>query len=131
MVTFCLLSSPLHTRSAGSGVQVPTADIPFGDTQVAFILPAGTYRGLHLKNIWAPPTVPTLWMFSTKPFPGAGGIPQLTGGRKLIVYNSLISSTEAKSATEVKIHIAQTTHPFYPSRSLSDTTHAEFSDPMM
>ena len=43
--------SPLHTRSAGSGVQVPTADIPSGDTQVAFILPAGTYPGLHLKNI--------------------------------------------------------------------------------
>ena len=70
-------------------------------------------------------------MFSMEPFPGARGIPQSTGGRKLIVYNSLISSTKAKSATEVKIHIAQTTHPFYPSRSLSGTMHAEFSDPMI
>ena len=32
--------------------------------QVALILPAGTYLGLHLNNIWAPPTVLILWMFS-------------------------------------------------------------------
>jgi len=43
--------SPLHTRSAGSGVQVPTPDTPSGDIQVALILPAGTNPGLHLKSI--------------------------------------------------------------------------------
>ena len=60
----------MHTRSAGFGVQVPSADIPSGDRQVALILPAGTYLGLHLKNIWAPPTVLMLSMFSMIPFPG-------------------------------------------------------------
>ena len=77
--------SPLHTRSAGSGVQVPTADTPSGDTQVALILPDGIYPGLHLKNIWAPPTVRMLWMFSMIPFSGAWGTPQLTRGRKLML----------------------------------------------
>ena len=84
--TLCFIS-PLHTRSAGFGVQVPTTDIPSGDIQVALILLAGTYLGLHLKNIWAPPTVLILWMFSIKPFSGARGIPQLTGGRKLVACN--------------------------------------------
>ena len=73
--------SPLHTRSAGSGVQVPTTDTPSGDAQVAVILPAGTYLGLHLKYITAPPTVLVLWMFSMEPFLGTVGISQLTGGR--------------------------------------------------
>ena len=57
--------SPLHTRSAGSGVQVPTADIPSGNLQVALILPGGTYPGLHLK------TNSTVLMFSIIPFSGA------------------------------------------------------------
>ena len=64
-------------------VQVPTTDIPSGDTQVALILPAGTKRLLHLKTIWAPPTAQILRKFSTIPFPGTVGISQLTGGRKL------------------------------------------------
>ena len=79
--------SPLHTRWAGSGVQVPTPDTPSGDVQVALILPVGTNTGLHLKTIWAPPTVLISWMFSIIPFSGARGIPQSTRGRKLMVYN--------------------------------------------
>ena len=46
----CFISL-LHTRAAGSGVQVPSTDIPSGEAQVAFIIPAGTYPGLHLKII--------------------------------------------------------------------------------
>ena len=38
----CIVS-PLHRRSAGSGVQIPSTDIPSGDIQVAPILLAGTY----------------------------------------------------------------------------------------
>ena len=75
LYAYCI--SPLHTRPAGSGVQVPTADIPFADTQVALILPAGTYPGLHLK------TTSVALMFSIIPLSGAGGVPQLTGKRKL------------------------------------------------
>ena len=75
--------SPLHTRSAGFGVQVPTADIPSGDAQVALILPTGIKRSSHLKTIWAPPVL-MLGKFSMIPFLGAWGTPQLTGGRKLI-----------------------------------------------
>ena len=73
--------SPLHTKSAGSGVQVPTADIPSGDIQVALILPARTNPGMHLK------TTSVALMFSIIPFSGEGGILQLTGGGKLIVCN--------------------------------------------
>ena len=73
--------SPLHTRSAGFGVQVPTTDIPSADTQVALILPAGTKPGLHLK------TTSVVLMFSIIPFSGTGGVLQLTGGKKLIVCN--------------------------------------------
>ena len=69
--------SPLHTRLAGSGVQVPSTDIPSGDTQVALILPAGTYPGLHLK------TTSVALILSMIPFSGIGGILQLTGERKL------------------------------------------------
>ena len=79
----CAFISPLHTRSAGFGVQLPTTDIPSGDAQVALILPAGTKRSLHLKNITAPLTVVMLWMFSIEPFLGAAGTLQLTGGRKV------------------------------------------------
>ena len=43
--------SPLHTKSAGSGVQVPFGDIPSGDRQVALILLAGTYVGLQPNTI--------------------------------------------------------------------------------
>ena len=74
--------SPLHTRSAGSGIQLLVDDI-----QVALILPAGTNPELHLKTIWAPPTVLMLCMFSMIPFSEAVGIPQSTAGRKLMVYN--------------------------------------------
>ena len=70
--------SPLHTRVAGSGVQVPFTVIP-SDVQFAFILPAGTYPRAHMKNISAPSRV--LWYISMKPFRGPVGIPQLTGGR--------------------------------------------------
>ena len=42
--------SPLHIRSAGSGVQIPSTDIPSGDMQVALILPARIKPGLHLKT---------------------------------------------------------------------------------
>ena len=82
LYTTCCIS-PLHTKSAGSGVQVPTADIPSGEIQIALILTAGTYLGLHPKNISAPPTVLMLWMFSMIPFTEPRGIPQLTGGRKI------------------------------------------------
>ena len=68
---FC--DSPLQTRSAGFGTH-----LPLDDTQVALIIPAGTKRSLHLKNIWAPPTVLMLWMLSMEPFTGSWGIPQLT-----------------------------------------------------
>ena len=69
--------SPLHTRLAGSGVQVPSTDIPSGDTQVALILPARTYPGLHLK------TTSVALILSMIPFSGIGGVLQLTGERKL------------------------------------------------
>ena len=71
--------SPLHTRSAGSGVQLPFTDIPSGDIQVAFILLAGTNPELHLK------TTSTVLMFSIIPFSGARAIPQLTEKRKLLI----------------------------------------------
>ena len=89
--------SPLHTRSAGSGVQFLV-----DDTQVALILLAGTYLGLHLKTIRAPPTVLTLWMFSMIPFSGAVGIPQLTRGRKLIVCNWTEDSPKFISYTHIQ-----------------------------
>ena len=71
----------LHTKSAGSGVQVPTADIPSGDIQVALILPARTNPGMHLR------TTSVALMFSMIPFSGTGGVLQLTGGRNFIVCN--------------------------------------------
>ena len=77
--------SPLHTRSAGSGVQVPTTDVPSGDTQVALILPARIKPGLHLK------TTSVALMFSIIPFSGTGGIPQLTGERKIEEVNGKTS----------------------------------------
>ena len=83
----CVL--PLHTRSAGSEVQLLVDDV-----QVALILPAGTYLGLHLKNISAPPTVLILCMFSMIPFFGAWGIPQFTGGRKLTICNKAECSSK-------------------------------------
>ena len=73
--------SPLHTRSAGSGVQVPTTDIPSGDTQVAILFPAGTNPVLHLKTISVPPML-MLSVFSMEPFRGPLGLTQLTEERK-------------------------------------------------
>ena len=68
----------MHTRVAGSGVQVPFDDIP-SDVHTAVILPVGTNPVLHLKSISAPPSV--LGTATMEPFPGATGIPQLTGGK--------------------------------------------------
>ena len=67
--------SPLHMRVVGSGVQVPSTVTP-SDVQFAFILPAGTNPGAHMKNISAPPNV--LWYGSMEPFRGAVGILQST-----------------------------------------------------
>ena len=74
--------SPLHTRAAGSGVQVPSTVLP-SDVQFALILPAGTYPGAHMKNISAPTSV--LWYGLIKPFRGPMGIPQLTGRKEVMV----------------------------------------------
>lgn len=73
--------SPLHVRLAGSGIQVPLADIP-SDVQSALIVPAGTYPEAHMKDITAPTSV--LEIFTMKPFRGAVGIPQLTGRKKVM-----------------------------------------------
>ena len=67
---------------AGSGVQVPTTDTPSSDTQVALILPTGTYPGLHLK------TTSVALILSMIPFSGIGGVLQLTGKRKLKLQSS-------------------------------------------
>ena len=57
-------------------------------------------------------------MFSIEPFSGARGIPQLTGGRKLTVYNSLVPSTESMSATEVKLKLHTLPDPYQVQSSL-------------
>ena len=68
----------MHTREAGSGVQVPFGDIP-SDTHTVLILPVGTNPVSHLKIMSVPPSV--LGTFAMEPFPGAVGIPQLTKGK--------------------------------------------------
>ena len=68
----------MHTRVAGSGVQVPFGDIP-SDTHTVLILPVGTNPVSHLKSMSVPPSV--LGTFAMEPFPGAVGIPQLTKGK--------------------------------------------------
>ena len=65
----------MHTEVAGSGVQVPSGDIP-SDLHTAVLFPVGTNPVLHLKSISAPPSV--LGTVTMEPFPGAVGIPQLT-----------------------------------------------------
>ena len=65
----------MHTRVAGSGVQVPFGDIP-SDVHTAIIFPVGTNPVLHLKNISAPPSV--FGTVTMEPLSGAAGIPQLT-----------------------------------------------------
>ena len=57
-------TSHVHTRAAGSEVQLPSA------AHTALILPAGTNPGLHMKIISAPSSV--LWYGSTTPFPCRG-----------------------------------------------------------
>ena len=80
----------MHTRVAGSGVQVPFGDTPF-DLHTAVLFPVGTNPVLHLKSISAPPSV--LGTFAMEPFPGAIGIPQLTkrknsGNRNILKIKS-------------------------------------------
>ena len=70
--THCL---PMHTRVAGSGVQVPFGDTP-SDVHTAVLLPVGTNPVLHLKSISVPPSV--LGTAVMEPLSGAVGIPQLT-----------------------------------------------------
>ena len=69
----------MHTRVAGSGVQVPFGDIP-SDVHTAVILPVGTNPVSHLINISVSPSV--LGTATMEPFPGAVGIPQLTKRRE-------------------------------------------------
>ena len=86
---YCLYAEyylPMHTRVAGSGVQVPFGDIP-SDVHTAVILPVGTNPVSHLKIISVPPSV--LGTATTEPFPGAIGIPQLTGGKSNAENNML------------------------------------------
>ena len=66
--------SHVHTRAAGSEVQLPSA------VHTALILPAGTNPGLHMKIISAPSSV--LWYGSTTPFSGAVGSLQLAVERR-------------------------------------------------
>ena len=70
---------PLHTRVAGSGVQVPFGDIP-SDVHTAVLFPVGTNPVLHLKIISASPSV--LGTATMEPLSGAIGIPQLTERRQ-------------------------------------------------
>ena len=73
-----LLHLPLQTEVAGFGVQVPFGDIP-SDVHTAVIVSVGTNPVLHLKSISVPPSV--FGTATMEPFPGATGIPQLTGRR--------------------------------------------------
>ena len=68
----------MHTRVAGSGVQVPFGDIP-SDVHTVVIFLVGTNPVLHLKIISASPNV--LGIVPMEPFSGAIGIPQLTERR--------------------------------------------------
>ena len=70
----------MHTRVAGSGVQVPFGDIP-SDVHTAVLFPVGTNPVSHLKIISVPPSV--LGTAAMEPLPGAVGIPQLTERREL------------------------------------------------
>ena len=81
----------MHTRVAGSGVQVPFGDTP-SDMHTALILPVGTKPVLHLKSISVLLTV--LGTFAMEPFPGATGILQLTKGKSnttIKVRNNILS----------------------------------------
>ena len=84
----------MHTRVAGSGVQVPFGDTPF-DLHTAVLFPVGTNPVLHLKSISAPPSV--LGTFAMEPFPGAVGIPQLTKGKSNTTINVNIILVECCS----------------------------------
>ena len=70
----------MHTRVAGSGVQVPFGDIP-SDVHTAVIFPVGTNPVLHLKSILVPPSV--LGTATKEPFSGATGVTQLTEGNEM------------------------------------------------
>ena len=65
----------MHTRVAGSGVQVPFGDTP-SDVHTAVLLPVGTNPVLHLKTISVPPSV--LGTAAMEPLSGAVGILQST-----------------------------------------------------
>ena len=65
----------MHTRVAGSGVQVPFGDIP-SDVHTAVIFPVGTNPVSHLKSISVPPSV--FGTAAKEPLSGAVGILQLT-----------------------------------------------------
>ena len=65
----------MHTRVAGSGVQVPFGDTP-SDVHTAVIFPVGTNPVLHLKIISVPPSV--FGTATKEPLSRAVGIPQLT-----------------------------------------------------
>ena len=69
----------MHTRVAGSGVQVPFGDTP-SDVHTAVLLPVGTNPVSHLKTISIPPNV--LGTVTMEPLSGAAGIPQLTERKK-------------------------------------------------
>ena len=81
----------MHTRVAGSGVQVPFGDTPF-DLHIAVIFPVGTNPVSHLKSMSVPPSV--LGTFAMEPFPGATGILQLTKEKSnttIKVRNNILS----------------------------------------
>ena len=111
----CFVTHHYKQGQQGFGVQ-----LAFDGVQVDLILPAGTKLSLHLKKIWAPPTVVMLWKFSMMPFSGAWGIPQLTEGRrKRMVWRYTETeevdwtspcpkhSTNAKYFTKIKLFTMQ------------------------